>query len=276
MSCHAAPVRISTTSAAALAMPRRRATHKGPVAAGCLIEVTEPPGPLPDRPPHRRSRSRADQAADRGGDRHRGRAPERPRARRRPARRAAQARADAPRPASATSVTTTAAPTRAAGREDGDRGDSGSVAPGGERERRRPGRLQRARQPLLRQAQLVAGVGRERVPRRSAPPRRGAPARTEPAALVDPGELPQLPRPGRAQLAASRSHVRLLGVALRADRHVLAGRHRQRAGGQPGDPGGTTPRRTRRTRRRRAPGSRSRRSRRWRRGRPPAASWTGG
>ena len=56
--------------------------------------------------------------------------------------------------------------------------------------------------------------------------------------LVDPGELAQLALRVAAQLALLQADVGLLGVALRADRHVLAGGHRQRAGHQPGDPGG--------------------------------------
>ena len=76
---------------------------------------------------------------------------------------------------------------------------------------------------------------------RSAPPRDSAVAtslrqrRRQAPLLVDAGELAQLAGRVAAELARFQAHVGPLGVALRADRHVLPGGHRQRACHQPGD-----------------------------------------
>jgi hypothetical protein len=79
---------------------------------------------------------------------------------------------------------------------------------------------------------LEGAVGRQRL-RHLAGQRRG-----QAALLVEPGELAQLALRVAAQLARLEADVGLLGVALRADGHVLTGRHREGSGDQAGDAGG--------------------------------------
>ena len=60
----------------------------------------------------------------------------------------------------------------------------------------------------------------------------------EASCFVESGQLVQLDLGLQLQLLAFHLEHCPLGVPLRADRHVLADRHRQRARGQPGDAGG--------------------------------------
>ena len=92
--------------------------------------------------------------------------------------------------------------------------------------------------PLLFEAQLVARMRPQRAAARQGLRHLARQRRGQAPLLVDPGELSQLAIRVAAKLALLQADVGLLGVALRADRHVLAGGHRQRPGHQPGDPGG--------------------------------------
>jgi hypothetical protein len=65
----------------------------------------------------------------------------------------------------------------------------------------------------------------------------GRQRRCKTSLLIDGGELAQLTGWVAKQLALLQPEIGPLGVTLRADRDVLAGRHRQRPGHQPRDSG---------------------------------------
>jgi transposase len=93
------------------------------------------------------------------------------------------------------------------------------------------------RQPLLVEAKLVTGVRLERAAPRQRTRHLARQRRRQAPTLIDPGELEQLAVRVAAKLGLLQPDVGLLGVAPRADRHALAGGHRQRPGHRPGDPG---------------------------------------
>ena len=115
---------------------------------------------------------------------------------------------------------------RRAQREGGTDGEAG-----GRRERG----LHRTRGSRARHAQLVACVCPERVVRHQLLRDLGGEVRRQPAFDVDRRQLLPLGLRLRGELAALAREVGLLGVRLRAHRHVLAGGHRQCAGDEPGD-----------------------------------------
>jgi hypothetical protein len=88
--------------------------------------------------------------------------------------------------------------------------------------------LERPGKALLVEAELVAGVRAERVATRQHFRDLARELRVESSLLIDPAQLPQLALRVGAQLALLHPQVGVLGVALRAHRHVLAGRHRHR------------------------------------------------
>jgi hypothetical protein len=182
-------------------------------------------------------RDGADERADGGGHGHGDRAPDDDPDRRTPARRSAQARAEV------------AEPRERDQRDDDDDGAAdGCRRRGGghqrqcradrERHGRRPRGLQRPREPLLVEPELVAQVRRERAALRQRPGDFGGELVREPALLVDRGQLAQLASRVRRELVLFEADVGLLGIALGADRDVLAGGHREGSGDESGDAGG--------------------------------------
>ena len=120
-------------------------------------------------------------------------------------------------------------PGRRGGRGDRDHREDGA---GGEREGRGPGRLERAGAAFGREAELVAGVGLEgvllgeRLRHLTGEGREGR--RGSRRSRTARGARPR----DHASARSARAQVGLLGIALGADRHVLAGGHREGAGGE--------------------------------------------
>ncbi len=110
---------------------------------------------------------------------------------------------------------------------------SGSAAPAAKLAAEVRRRLHRPRGCRARDAELVAGVRAERVVRHQLFGDLARERGVEPSADVDRRELVVLGGVVGLELAALALEVRLLGVRLRMHRHVLAGRHRHRAGDEP-------------------------------------------
>ena len=99
----------------------------------------------------------------------------------------------------------------------------------GERGRRGERGLQRAGDHDLGDAELVARVRADRVVRHELVGDEAGEPGLDAALLVDLGELVHLGPPVLGDGLGLDAQVGLLGVALRADRDVLADRHRHRA-----------------------------------------------
>jgi hypothetical protein len=97
-----------------------------------------------------------------------------------------------------------------------------------ERQRRCPRGLERPGKPLGIEAQLVAGVHLQRIAARHGLRDLARQSGRQTALLVDPRELAQLAARVAAKLALLQADVGPLGVALRADQHILPGGHGQR------------------------------------------------
>ncbi len=104
------------------------------------------------------------------------------------------------------------------------------------RSRRRRG-LQRSRNRAVRDAELVASVGAERVVRHELLGHLLRELLIQAPAHVDAHELAVLAGVVGLELLALARQIGLLAVGLRADRDVLAGRHRHRAGHRARDAG---------------------------------------
>jgi ABC transporter len=107
----------------------------------------------------------------------------------------------------------------------------------GERKGRGAGRLQRPGTAVLGQAELVAGMGFERIVGHQGLGDLLGQRRGEAAAFIDARQLGRLTLGVVCQLTFLEAQVSRLGVTLGADRYVLAGRHRPGAREQTGDPG---------------------------------------
>ena len=129
----------------------------------------------------------------------------------------------------------TISPTCAAGRDD--RGCERKGGPHGERCGGCERRLDRAREQDLGDSELVARMCAERVLGHQLFRDFGGKLRVEAALDVDRRELPVLGVDVGLELLALARKIRMLGVRLRADRDVFAGRHRHRAGHEAGEPG---------------------------------------
>ena len=149
---------------------------------------------------------------------------------------------------SAISVTTTVVPSRTPAGVTAT-AKSGSVAPAANESADVHAAWNGRAEPCLVEAQLVAGVRPQRAAARQRRRHLARQRRREAPFLIDPGELAKLAGRVPAKLARLEAHVGLLGVPLRADRHILAGGHRERSRHQPGDPRDDD-RRARRARRR--------------------------
>ena len=117
-------------------------------------------------------------------------------------------------------------------------GDQRQGGPDGERQRRGEHRLHRPGQRRLGDAELLDQVGLQGVVLGELHRHLAGEVVVEALVLVDRGELGQLALGHVGQLPLLLGDVGLLGVALRAHRHVLAEAHREGAGGEPGDTGG--------------------------------------
>ena len=113
----------------------------------------------------------------------------------------------------------------------------GTAAPTAKVRRRCQRGLQRPGRKLLGQSQLVARVRAERVLRHEPACDRPRKLRLQAAPHIDPRELVLLGLRLGGELALLACDIRLLGVGLRADRHVFAGGHRQRARDEASDAG---------------------------------------
>ena len=103
--------------------------------------------------------------------------------------------------------------------------------------RRRERRLEGPRAEHVGDAQLVARVAGQRIVRHQLDGHLLREARIEAAADVDRGQLGQLRVRLRGQLLLLAAEIGVLRVGLGADRHVLPGGHRHRAGDEPGGAG---------------------------------------
>jgi hypothetical protein len=108
---------------------------------------------------------------------------------------------------------------------------------GREGQRRGHGGLHRARGRGLGDAQFLARVDRQRILCHQRFGNLSRQSRFEPALLVDAGKLIDFLRPLLGEFLGLAREVRLLGVGLRTDRHVLTGSHRHGAGDEAGDAG---------------------------------------
>ena len=107
----------------------------------------------------------------------------------------------------------------------------------GKRSRRRERRLQRAGREGIRYSEFVARVGREGVTRHQLLSHRTRQCRLHATFDVNQGQFPDLAFRVPRQFPSLEVEVGALGIRLRADRHVLAGRHGERARREASDAG---------------------------------------